>query len=235
MTDRIIIDKRFNGPPTSGNGGYVAGRLGSLIPGASEVTLRKPPPLDTAMTLRGGDAGLVELWHGEELIAAAAPVEFELDVPAPPSLEAAADAETRYRGHHAHPFVTCFVCGPAREHGDGLRLFTGEVDGRDIVAARWTPGEAFTGDDGAVGPEYVWAAMDCPGYYAVSEPGEVAVLGRLTAQINAVPSAQTQCIIIGWSLGRDGRKLRAGTALYRADGVLLASAKAVWIKLEQAP
>jgi hypothetical protein len=46
---QIIIDKRFCGPPNSGNGGYVCGRLARHIPGAAEVTLRAPPPLDTPL------------------------------------------------------------------------------------------------------------------------------------------------------------------------------------------
>ena len=42
----VIIDKRYRGPPNSGNGGYVCGRLARHIPGGAEVTLRAPPPLD---------------------------------------------------------------------------------------------------------------------------------------------------------------------------------------------
>src|SRR5436190_4787386 len=42
----IIIGKRYCGPPNSGNGGYVCGRLASHIPGDAEIMLRAPPPLD---------------------------------------------------------------------------------------------------------------------------------------------------------------------------------------------
>ncbi|MCJ9705122.1 hypothetical protein MOV74_28970, partial [Bradyrhizobium sp. SHOUNA76] len=45
----IIIDKRYCGPPNSGNGGYVCGRLARHIPGGAEITLRAPPPLDTPL------------------------------------------------------------------------------------------------------------------------------------------------------------------------------------------
>ncbi len=57
----LTIARRFNGPPESGNGGYVSGRLaqaytaefGELPEDAKiEVTLRKPPPLETPLTLR---------------------------------------------------------------------------------------------------------------------------------------------------------------------------------------
>jgi len=42
----IIIDRRYCGPPNSGNGGYVCGRLARHIEGGAEITLRAPPPLD---------------------------------------------------------------------------------------------------------------------------------------------------------------------------------------------
>ena len=40
-------------------------------------------------------------------------------------------ASATYPGFSAHPFPTCFVCGPERAEGDGLRLFPGRLpDGR---------------------------------------------------------------------------------------------------------
>ena len=36
-------------------------------------------------------------------------------------------------------------------------------------------------------------------------------------------------MVTSWPLGEDGRKLFAGTALFAADGELLALAKQVWI------
>src|SRR6185503_12253340 len=54
MTE-IIIDKRFCGPPNSGNGGYVCGRLAPHIPGGAEVTLRAPPPLDKPLDIVATD------------------------------------------------------------------------------------------------------------------------------------------------------------------------------------
>ena len=47
----LVIPERFCGPPGTGNGGYVAGRLASLVASDSgsnptiEVTLRRPIPL----------------------------------------------------------------------------------------------------------------------------------------------------------------------------------------------
>ncbi len=67
-TAPIIIAKRFNGPPASGQGGYVAGLLAARLGGPAEVTLRRPPPLDVAMAVEAADGGLV--LNGEAQIAA---------------------------------------------------------------------------------------------------------------------------------------------------------------------
>ena len=45
----VVIEKRFCGPPNSGNAGYVCGMLARHITGAAEVTLRAPPPLETEL------------------------------------------------------------------------------------------------------------------------------------------------------------------------------------------
>ena len=48
----FTIERRFCGPPNSGNGGYVCGMLGKQIDGPSEVMLRLPPPLETPLDIR---------------------------------------------------------------------------------------------------------------------------------------------------------------------------------------
>ena len=72
--------------------------------------------------------------------------------------------------------------------------------------------------------EIVWAAIDCPGAYAVGAEGRGdIVLGRMTARVDRVPEAGEQCVVASWPLGEDGRKLYAGTALFAEDGELLAA------------
>ena len=60
----VSVASRFCGPPNSGNGGYVSGILGGFIDGVSEVTLRKPPPLERAMEIRK-EADKVLLYDGD--------------------------------------------------------------------------------------------------------------------------------------------------------------------------
>jgi hypothetical protein len=80
-------------------------------------------------------------------------------------------------------------------------------------------------------PEIVWAAIDCPGAYAVGAEGRGdIVLGRMTARVDRVPEAGETCVVASWPLGADGRKLYAGTALFAQDGELLAVARQTWIQ-----
>jgi hypothetical protein len=211
----VTIHPRFNGPPGSGKGGFTCGLVAGLGGGNAEVTLRRPPPLGRPLRFDGA-----RLWDGEQLVAESARVSLELELPAPVSLECATAAARGYLGFVEHAFPTCFVCGPERE--DGLGIFAGPVDGQALVASPWRPAE--------VSPELVWAALDCPGAFAVglSGRGEV-VLGRLAARIDRLPGAGEPCVVVGWPLGQDGRKLYAGTALFDAAGEPLARARATWI------
>ena len=212
---QVIIPARYSGPPGSANGGYTCGLVAGLLGGDAEVTLRRPPPLDRPLRWDGG-----RLWDGEELVAEGESAELELEVPAPVSLEEAEAASARYVGFEEHAFPTCFVCGPHRE--DGLRIFAGPVDSRDLVAAPWTPPESSR--------ELVWAALDCPGAFAVGFEGRgEVVLGRLAARVDRLPAAGEPHVVVAWPLSEDGRKLYAGTAIFTADGEPIARARATWI------
>ena len=50
---RLLVPSRFNGPPGSANGGYVAGLLAAHLgtEGPVRVTLREPPPLEVPMVV----------------------------------------------------------------------------------------------------------------------------------------------------------------------------------------
>ena len=63
-TDYLVIPSRFCGPPGSGNGGYVCGRIAAYLDGPVTVTLRRPPPLATPMTVERDGEGSVRIHHG---------------------------------------------------------------------------------------------------------------------------------------------------------------------------
>ena len=172
---------------------------------------------------------------GDELIAEGSGWEVDLSVPDPPSLSDARKAVEAYVGFRLHPFPECFTCGPHRDHHDGLNVFPGAVDGRDVVAAPWIPDPSLPTDDGAVASEVVWAALDCPTGFGCQFFGEAkaAVLARLRAQLLKPVRIGTPHIAIGWPISKDGRKREGGSALFTIDGELVASASGLWIELKE--
>lgn len=232
MSESLSIPPRFNGPRASGNGGYCAGVVAGFIDGAAaEVGLRAPVPLDTSLAVERAAVGSVRVLDGETLIAEGrADPEFALDVPSPVGVEAAREASARYRGLPDGEFSRCFVCGRARD--DSFEVFAGAVEGRDAVASPWTPPDWAAGDDGIVRPALVWAVLDCPtffGLYAWDDELPLSVLGRMTARVDEPVRPGEEHVVIGWPIGRDGRKHHAGSAVLSADGRVLAAARALLI------
>lgn len=218
----LVIDRHFRGPTESANGGYTSGMLASFLHGPAEVTLRLPPPLGRPLEVEWEDERRrILLRDRGQLVAEAVATEVEVDAPAPVPFEEAAAAALP-EGDKESGFPECFVCGWARN--DGLGIYVGAVPGREVFAATWAPRAEH------VAPEFVWAALDCPGAYAVlgGERG-MPVLGRLAARVEHLPRPGERCVVTAWRLGEEGRKLHAGTALHGEDGRLLGSARAVWI------
>lgn len=230
---QIVIDARFHGPSGSGNGGYVCGRVAAYVDGLAEVTLRLPPPLARPLAVRRTGA-TVSVLDGESTVAEATSGHVDLTPPPPVDLDAATEAAKGYLGWSAHPFPTCFVCGPHR--ADGLRLTPGPVESRDVVAAPWTPSADLGDAAGVVRDEFVWSALDCPGGWALDVgPGRPMVLGRLAARLNVPLRTGQPYVAVGWPIGVDGRKRYSGTALYDDMGAVCAVAKATWIAIPAQP
>lgn len=233
MTRTITIATRFNGPPGSGNGGYVCGLLAKEIAGPSQATLRVPPPLEKPLTL-DSDGQHATLRDGDLLIGEAKRVAFDLAPPPAPSLAEARAAAKRYAGFADHRYPTCFVCGQSRPAHDGLDLFTGKAEGRDMVACTWTPAPDLADANGIVRPEFIHAALDCPSYWALAHAGKPALLASLTASIDApLPRADEELIVAAWPIKEEGRKHWGAAALYTADGNVIARAEALWIEPKQ--
>src|SRR5690606_25108495 len=129
------------------------------------------------------------------------------------------------------PFPACFVCGPARAPGDGLRLLPAAAAGGALAIAAWTPAAALAGPGGFVDPAFVWAALDCPGYFGATlgGPRVPLLLGRIAAAISGPVRAGARLRVLGWALARDGRKHEAATALVDEAGRILARSRQLWI------
>ncbi|MFM1960680.1 MAG: hypothetical protein RL588_2197 [Pseudomonadota bacterium] len=237
----IVIAQRFCGPPSSGNGGYCAGLLAEGISGPATAVLKARIPLDAPLDLEGDARRQVLSGEGGEVIGEGIPASPDAlpEVPAPPTWEAAVAAEARHIGigQRFHPI--CFSCGPERGEGDGLRVFAGQVEGapEGHLACTWTPHANFADADGLVPTPVIWAALDCPGFFAwvVREGRHGALLGTMTGQVLRHPRAGEPCIVTAWPLERSGRKETAGVALFSAQGELLARAHQVWIVMNAPP
>jgi hypothetical protein len=226
----LRVAKRFCGPPTSANGGYFAGLIAALSPNTLSVRLKAPPPLDTGLSVIETPDGRVEVRLGDTVVGEGIPAALDLQPPRAPDHQEAIEASRNYVGFTRHSFPTCFVCGTHRAQGDGLWIYAGEVPGRDLVAAPWTPDPSLDRGDGAVRPEFMSAALDCPGYFAVIPGERVMLLAQFTAQTERLARVGEPCTVIGWSIGSNGRKHEAGTALFGEDGELCARARAIWIE-----
>jgi hypothetical protein len=226
----LTIAARFCGPPASSNGGYFAGLVATLASRTLAVRLLKPPPLDTELTVRELPDGALQVLAGEEPVGEARPATLQLEArPAPDYLEAL-EASRRYAGFRYHRFPTCFVCGTQRSRGDGMRVFPGPLPERGVVAAPWVPDASLEGGDGKVRAEFMSAALDCPGYYAVAPDDRMMLLAQFTAHVDRRVHVGESCTLVGWEIGSSGRKHEAGTALFDGKGELCGRARALWIE-----
>ena len=233
----FTVAPRFCGPPGTANGGYLAGLFAQHARHTVRVRLRQPVPLGVPLVVATQAEGRLELLSGTSLVATADPATLDLHVPRAPTYLSAIDASRRFSGFKAHAFPRCFVCGPERAHGDGLRLFAGHtasgetgVGVASMVAAPWIPDVALGLDGKKVRPEFMWAALDCPGYFAARTDGVAMLLGEFTAHVDRLVHLDEPCVVIGWRISVSGRKYEVGTALFGAEGDLCAKARAVWIE-----
>ena len=143
MRTTVEVAERFQGPPGTGNGGYVSGMLASYLPESIaargvEATLRAPTPLDVSLEV-ASEASRIAAYSGEVLIGEAIPAELDLHVPTPPSYAQALAAQPHSAaldprvenvvpgGVGFHP--VCFCCGADVPEGIGLRVFAAPVAG----------------------------------------------------------------------------------------------------------
>jgi hypothetical protein len=233
--EQVTVSERFCGPPGTGNGGYVAGLVARPLGARAEVTLRRPTPLGAPLALRpDGDGWRLETEGERALLAESGPVPSgfnpALAAPAAPDFAEAARASDCPPDH---PFPRCFVCGPDRAAGDGLRIFAGPLRrGRhDVVAAPWIPDASLCSDGDEVDVPFLWSALDCPGaMVAMADEPRPILLARMTGELLGSVRRGERCVIVGWRIARDGRKHTCGTALFGADGTLRGASEQLWIE-----
>jgi hypothetical protein len=237
VANRLVIGRRFRGPPGSINGGYACGVVAAVLGRRPiEATLLLPPPIERQLSI-SVESDEARLRDGDAVVAVARPASGEIDVPPAVSLPAAiAAAEAfdieAYRSHHEFP--ECFVCGPDRAPGDGLCILAAPSGRPGMLVWPWIP-DASLFNGGEIDVALVWAVLDCPGGLAVLADNAVgpAVLGRLTAEVRRRPVPGERLVVAGWAGDRGGRKVQAGSAIWSESGDVLAAGRAIWIELTE--
>ncbi|MDX6325542.1 MAG: hypothetical protein QOK15_1896 [Nocardioidaceae bacterium] len=251
----LVIGQRFNGPPGSANGGYAAGATAEAVRASTgwseDVTVRllRPPPLDEPLRLAPVEEA-VEVRTGgaqdptdsaarrakttqADLVALARQESPPAWHPTEPvALERARVVEGSYPGLLAHPFPTCFSCGPGRDPGDGLRIFPGRLQA-GLVASSWTPHASVAGDDGTVGLPVTWAALDCVGGWSSDLEHRPLVLAEMCARVASPPQAGTAYVVVGTLLRSEGRKTWTASAMFDGDR-LVGQAEQLWLAVDWA-
>jgi len=240
----IRVGRRFNGPHDSGNGGYTAGLMAAFFPEdeAVEATIRAPVPLEEDLPIVATAGGLEAVRTGDppSLIMTARTIRLRVPDVLSPGAEAARVAAKTYRGADDHVLPHCFVCGPARRPGDGLRIFPDWLKDPagienpnpfPVVAAPWRPSADLCDGSGQIAPEFMWAALDCPGAFALR--AEPILLGRISARILHRPRVDDSLVVLAWRRGSERRKHFASSALFDDRGRLIAFSEQIWIEIEQ--
>jgi hypothetical protein len=229
-TARIVLERRFNGPRDSANGGYACGRVAAFVDGPAEVTLRRPVPLDVPLDAERDADGHVTLRHDGVLIAEAQPaLPLDLEPPYRPTIDEAREA-TRSCFEGPELLACCYVCSPRRI--DGLGVTFGPLAARpDMTAGLLLADASVPHEHGHVRPEIAWAALDCPSYMPPLWGERPSLLARMTAELLEPIAVGRPVVAVGWSLGREGRKYESATALLSAHGRLLGRSRALWIQM----
>jgi hypothetical protein len=230
---RVLIPRRFNGPPASANGGYASGLVARYIRGPSaEVSLRSPPPLDTALAIKRTEEGRVQLCHRELLVAEGGPADPpDVEPPLRPTVAEAREAVRRHPWRAArHPFSDCYVCGIGRN--DGLGMHFGDL-ARDptMTAALLIADATIPHDDHGILREIAWGALDCPSYVpALWSNDRPSLLAWMHAELLEPIPLGEPIVACGWPLEFEGRKQHTASALLTADGRMLARARHLWVR-----
>jgi hypothetical protein len=237
-TTTFTIPKQFCGPPGSSNGGYFCGTVASFFDYSVSIRLKAPPPLDTEMHIqRNSEQALV--LAGKQVIAQVKRSDDPIE-PAPfISFDSAAQcSEEGLAGSLInHPFPECFVCGPNRTSGDGMRIFTGPDKNQSLHAASWNAHPAWSSDGCEVDIPFIWSALDCPSSgpafaTSIQPDSDIAyVLGTLDIRVISRPKInETYAVVCAVDEG-DERLYRTRVSLYANDSTLLATGAAIWVQV----
>jgi len=234
-TTAIRVERWFQGPTGSGQGGWTAQRFAVAIGEPVTVSIRRPIPLETDMhVLVVGDAWhLVDPAEPDAPVLIASPWDGVYPDTDPVSVAAAADASTRFPLHDDHPVPVCFSCGHEQ---DSMQVHSGELpDGR--WATDWTVPDWAVDDQDHVDEGALWAAIDCAqAWYAGNAGGRKhSVTVQLAVEVLEPLEPGATYALVAWNgafpQDWDGRKRGAGGAVFADDGTCVARSSSFWIAI----
>ncbi len=225
-----VIDRRFRGSADSAQSGYAAGRAASHAEGTVKVDLLDQAPVEQELVVEIDSEERVTVFDGSDVVIEAAPAaELTLEVPA--SVDVIEEIFTRgpVVGTQRQDRPHCFGCSLERE--DGLGIATRQIGTTGIWGTTWTPDESLPLADGFVSDEVLWAALDCPGSFAASDPsGRPAgatgspSLETMTVEIREKVRVGEQLAVVGWTLSYSGSTVDCGSAIIDKTGRIKAYA-----------
>lgn len=233
----LTISPAYQGITGIAHGGYVAGLLARELSGMGKVRLRLPPPLDTPLSVSPVNSvvGLVDP-KGRTVM------EAEATSPSEVALPVATLDEARARRPHPrfadHPYPDCFMCGTAREDALGLRISAPDEAG--VGMGVWVPSGSLLGDEGTVGSEFLWAAIDCLTVWSFADRWEEpewwpAVTGQIAVEELKPVQRDEPHVVSARQVGRQGRRVLVEGAITTADGELCVRGRAVWVVIPANP
>ena len=215
----IVIEPRFRGAADSAHRGYAAGKAASHAEGTVKVELRQRVPLGQNLQVEIDPEEHVTVFDGSNLVIDASPdAVLSIEIPASDDVidEIFARGPVPAGRDNQHPH--CFGCSLERE--DGLGIATRSVGSTGIWGTTWAPDESLPSTDGFVDDEVLWAALDCPGNFAASDPAgrppEVSgspSLEAMTVQIQEKVRVGEQLAVMGWTLEYGDSTVDCGTAI----------------------
>ena len=244
MSEPVVIDRRFRGPPDSANGGYACGMLAAhLEPGPAVRGDPAGAPAARPRRSRSRRANRAARAAGRRHAGGRGPRRPSARASRSPSPVGLEDAERAREGSPMQtgpPLSECFVCGPDR--APRRRAL------RHLRAGARTRGRAGRGtvrdrrDDGRrrrqPSPRARLVGARLPQRDrrdARARPGDQRARAAHRPDPPTPSRPATTTSRSGWPTGRDGRKCFSATAIARPrGGETLAVAKATWIELAAA-
>jgi hypothetical protein len=232
----IRVSSAYQGIPGIAHGGYVAGLLAEQAGEPLQVTLRRPPPLDTPLAIDDGDGLALRDPQGRLVMEAVPAVAVERELPTVALDEAR--ARDRHPRFAQHPYPVCFVCGT--QHDDGFGMRVSAPDERGVAAAVWLPSGPLLPDGDAVPSAFAWAVVDCLTVWSFADRWAdpqwwPAVTGQLRVTTDAPVRRDAPHVASGRLVGRDRRRVTVDAVVADADGQVCARAEAVWVVIPETP